>query len=475
MPRTYIKKDVKKKYNDNDFELAIEAIENGCSIREASNNFNVPYTTLNSHSNRLVLYDNVGRPSKFTKEEEVCLEQAALALQNWGAPLTKTEFINLAKQYALNLNKSNLFPSGAPTFDWLHSFLKRHQNLVLKKSRPIEKKRANLSIEQVNKWFDLLSKVIQENDLANCPGQIFNCDETGMSDSITYSKVLVHRQTTTAYRTQGGTGGKSYTTVMFCASATGFLLPPFVIYKSKRLFQEWCVGGPPNTGFSNSKNGWIDQSLFYQWFEQVFVQQTKDLPRPLLLIMDGYGSHFSVETLQFAVQNNIILQDEYTRTKFKSINKTRFPQLLNQLFETEAIKNKNNIIKSFMRTGIFPLNPQSIDYSRILKNNESVINSSNTTTTNTTNNNSMNNSSVPVNFVSSNNNHSNTDDDSSNINTFSSFNNAASSFASSQEAISTLDRVLQETIILNNSDDEIDDDNKSDNDDDEDYVPTGST
>ncbi|CAF1530307.1 unnamed protein product, partial [Rotaria sordida] len=128
-----------------------------------------------------------------------------------------------------------------------------------------------------------------------------------------------------------------------------------------------------------------------------------------------------------------------------------------------------------MRTGIFPLNPQSIDYSRILKNNESVINSSNTTTTNTTNNNSMNNSSVPVNFVSSNNNHSNTDDDSSNINTFSSFNNAASSFASSQEAISTLDRVLQETIILNNSDDEIDDDNKSDNDDDEDYVPTGST
>jgi len=52
-------------------------------------------------------------------------------------------------------------------------------------------------------------------------------------------------------------------------------------------------------------SGWIDQSLFYQLFEQVFVQQTKDLPRPLLLILDGYGSHFSVETLRFAVQNNM--------------------------------------------------------------------------------------------------------------------------------------------------------------------------
>ena len=74
-----------------------------------------------------------------------------------------------------------------------------------------------------------------------------------MSDRISYSKVLVRRQTSNAYQTQGGTDGKSYTSVMFCASATGFLLPPFVIYKSKRLFQEWCTGGPLDTGYSNSE------------------------------------------------------------------------------------------------------------------------------------------------------------------------------------------------------------------------------
>jgi hypothetical protein len=52
-------------------------------------------------------------------------------------------------------------------------------------------------------------------------------------------------------------------------------------------------------------SGWIDQNLFYQWFKQVFVKQTKDAPRPLLLIVDGHGSHFSVETLQLAVQNKM--------------------------------------------------------------------------------------------------------------------------------------------------------------------------
>ena len=168
-----------------------------------------------------------------------------------------------------------------------------------------------------------------------------------------------------------------------------------------------------------------------------------------------------------------ILKDEYTRTNFKSVNKSRFPYLLNQLFETKAIKNKNNIVKSFMRAGVFPLNPKSIDHSRILQNNEFFADSS--TTTNTTHNNSANNSSIPVNFVSSNNNYDDADTSSSNLNTFYSFNNATSSFASSQEAIFTLDRVLQESIILNNNDDESDDNSdEDDNDDDKDYVPTRS-
>ena len=73
-----------------------------------------------------------------------------------------------------------------------------------------------------------------------------------MSDTISCSKVIVHRQTTNAYRVEGGTGGKAFISVMYCASATGFLLPPFVVYKSKRLFQQWCIGGPPGTGFENS-------------------------------------------------------------------------------------------------------------------------------------------------------------------------------------------------------------------------------
>ncbi|CAF3321377.1 unnamed protein product, partial [Rotaria sp. Silwood2] len=49
--------------------------------------------------------------------------------------------------------------------------------------------------------------------------------------------------------------------------------------------------------------------------------------------------------------------------------------------ETKAIKNKNNLIQSFKRTGIFSFDPSSVDVSRILKNNKSTHKSSTNTTT----------------------------------------------------------------------------------------------
>ena len=84
-----------------------------------------------------------------------------------------------SKQYASSLNKIHLFHTGTQTYDWLYSFLNHHHNLVLKKSYPLEKKRAALAHEQVDQWFQLLNKVIQENNLADRPAQIFNADESG--------------------------------------------------------------------------------------------------------------------------------------------------------------------------------------------------------------------------------------------------------------------------------------------------------
>lgn len=95
----------------------------------------------------------------------------------------------------------------------------------------------------------------------------------GLSDNLTYSKVIVHRQTKNALRVEGGTGGKSFISVMFCASATGFLLPPFVVYKSKRLFQQWCVDGPPDTGYDTSERYVCSEMI--DWPVAISMQQLR--------------------------------------------------------------------------------------------------------------------------------------------------------------------------------------------------------
>ncbi|CAF3916785.1 unnamed protein product [Rotaria magnacalcarata] len=77
----------------------MEAVTSGSSIPEASNTFLVPYATLNSHVNNEVLYDQVGRPTKFSMED-VYLEQAVLAFQSWGVPLSIEEFLHISEEYA---------------------------------------------------------------------------------------------------------------------------------------------------------------------------------------------------------------------------------------------------------------------------------------------------------------------------------------------------------------------------------------
>lgn len=81
MPREYKKKNSYKKYSDRNFQLAIEYVDAGYSIRESSRRYAVPYSTLNAHVNDEITHDRAGRPTKFNKEEEDHLEKAALLLQ----------------------------------------------------------------------------------------------------------------------------------------------------------------------------------------------------------------------------------------------------------------------------------------------------------------------------------------------------------------------------------------------------------
>ncbi|CAF4492510.1 unnamed protein product, partial [Didymodactylos carnosus] len=127
-----------------------------------------------------------------------------------------------------------------------------------------------------------------------------------------------------------------------------------------------------DAGYNTSNNGWMEEVTFFQWFMKLFLKHSKNIPRPLLLLLDGHASHRSVRLIQAAIEHEVILlalrphtthilqpldvvvfkpvKDKWkqilasNQNSDKTVNKDRFPGLLAQLFEKGAIK-KSNIVQ----------------------------------------------------------------------------------------------------------------------------------
>lgn len=62
---------------------------------------------------------------------------------------------------------------------------------------------------------------------------------------------------------------------------------------------------PDTTVFAVSESEYMNSELFIEWF-RVFLEHIPS-KRPVLLLLDGHVSHSSIELLQLAKANNVIL------------------------------------------------------------------------------------------------------------------------------------------------------------------------
>ena len=91
-------------------------------------------------------------------------------------------------------------------------------------------------------------------------------------------------------------------TVVTCVSASGFSIPPMIIYPRKRMTAKLTEEALPGTLFDCSDNGWINQELYLRWFK--FFIANIPSARPVLLIQDGHGSHISLDVIRLAREND---------------------------------------------------------------------------------------------------------------------------------------------------------------------------
>ena len=103
--------------------------------------------------------------------------------------------------------------------------------------------------------------------------------------------------------TQGA--GRENITVLGVANAAGRVLDPLIVNQGQNFQISWRGDRAlPNTFYGVSSKGWMTSDVMLGWFDNFIAQEPK---RPLLLIFDGHLTHFSVNVIRKAIDNDIIL------------------------------------------------------------------------------------------------------------------------------------------------------------------------
>ena len=288
--------------------LAIQAIkkEEFTSIRKAAEIFDVPRSTLTTRLNGITYRADLRANNyKLTAYEEKSLYEWIISLDDRGAaprPNTVREAANIL------LKTRGSTPPITVGKNWVENFVRRHSELSTRFSRSYDYRRALCEDEGIiRKWFNFVKSTIEKYGIAD--EDIYNFDETGFALGLTATAKVITRRTI-GRRAILQPGNREWVTSIEAINATGWALPPYVIFKGKVFMAAWFKDTqlPTDWRFIVSKNGWTNDAISLEWLQNLFILSTSSRKkgRYRLLILDGHGSYVSAEFDAICSQNDII-------------------------------------------------------------------------------------------------------------------------------------------------------------------------
>lgn len=184
-------------------------------------------------------------------------------------------------------------------------------------------------------------------------------------------------------------GNRGWVTMIESVNASGWALPPTLIFKGKQYNQAWFKDFPPDWRFEISANGWSSDEIGLHWLQKQLILSTNSRThgRYQLLVLDRHGSHLTPQFDQLCADYDIIpicmpahsshllqpldigcfavlkrsyggLVDQKMRLGINYIDKLDFlaayPQACIDAFKADTINN------SFQVAGLVPFNPQPV-------------------------------------------------------------------------------------------------------------------
>lgn len=219
--------------------------------------------------------------------------------------LLTLQIIELAAEVDLKAKESDrVFGEDGPTSSWFRRFKKRH-GFSVRASENKSVVRYNAEGDDIRlDLYEKYQEIITTNNIG--PLQIFNMDETGFQLVTKGQRIVTHIGDRNVYVRVSGERSETISAAV-CGNAAGsIILPPFFIFKGESLPAHLRGATyPPMSLFACSESGYMNSALFQAWF-RMLIDHLPSI-RPILLLLDGHKSHGSLEVLEMARKNNIII------------------------------------------------------------------------------------------------------------------------------------------------------------------------
>ena len=289
---------------------AIEAIHSNTSpnIRAAARAYNVPRSTLtNRLRGQLTRQQSQIVNRKLLPTEEEALLQWVLSMGDRGFPPRISAVRNMA-----DILLSARTGSPADTLpiigeNWVRKFVNRHKQLQSKYTRKYDYQRALCEDPKaISDWFRLIENTRAKYSIPD--EDVYNFDETGFQMGVIGTAKVVTGSQRAGKALAIQPGNREWVTAVEAINASGWALPPMIIFAGKMHQAAWYNALPSQWTIAVSKNGWTTDRIGLIWLQTIFNEHTKarTVGRYRLLILDGHRSHATPEFDRFCLDNAII-------------------------------------------------------------------------------------------------------------------------------------------------------------------------
>jgi len=294
-----------RKYTEDDIQDALKEVANGKSRHQVSKDWGIGRTTLIDRINGTLSKKETFAPyQRLSSVQEQHLTDWVLVQEVLGQNPTHAQIKAFAGRILAVKNDAK--PLGRR---WMAGFLRRNPILQTKKQFRIDSQRVNGAMSDVIKtWFPKLAIPLVKRVK---PENRWNMDEAGIMEGQRENGLVVG-SAGKHFIQKKQPGSRAWTSFIECISAMGRALLPLVIFKGKSVQQQWFpykLLQYKDWKFDASDNGWTSDETALYWLIEVFIPQTKprDPLEPRLLILDGHGSHETLEFMWECYLNNIYL------------------------------------------------------------------------------------------------------------------------------------------------------------------------